>query len=165
MVDRSLLAIAREPIDPRHLTDLVTSEAARIGAPHGAVSLFLGVVRSDNLGRRVQHLEYEAYEPLAAKSFARIASEAADRWPGAILAIRHRLGRLEIGEISVGIAALSAHRAEACAASRYAIERVKQISPIWKREAFEGGEVWIEGATADPDDERARLEAYRRACA
>jgi molybdopterin synthase catalytic subunit len=164
-MDDARLAIVREPIDPGRLATLVTAEAARRGAPHGAVSLFLGAVRAENLGRCVQHLEYEAYEPLAVRSFELIANEVADRWTGVILAIHHRLGRLDIGAISVGIAALSAHRAEACAASRYAIERVKQISPIWKREAFEGGEVWIEGAMADPDDEGARLEAYRRACA
>lgn len=163
-MDHGRLVIIREPIDPRRLMDLVTAEAAGRGVPHGAVSLFLGAVRAENFGRRVNYLEYEAYEPLAVKSFELIANEAAERWPGVILAIHHRLGRLEIGEISVGIAALSTHRAEAFAASRYAIERVKQISPIWKREAFEGGEIWIEGATADPDDETARREAYRRAC-
>jgi molybdopterin synthase catalytic subunit len=81
------------------------------------------------------------------------------------LAIHHRLGRLEVGEASVAIAAASPHRAEAFAACRYAIERVKQIAPIWKHEFFDGGDVWIEGATADPDDEAARLDAYRRACA
>jgi molybdopterin synthase catalytic subunit len=69
-----------------------------------------------------------------------------------------------IGEASVAIAASSAHRADAHAACRYAIERVKQIAPIWKREFFEGGDVWIEGATADPDDARARAEAERVAC-
>ena len=81
------------------------------------------------------------------------------------LALHHRIGRLAIGEASVAIAASSAHRADAFAACRYAIERVKQIAPIWKREFFEGGDVWIEGATADPDDERARAEAERVACA
>ncbi len=78
--------------------------------------------------------------------------------------MHHRTGRLELGEASVAIAAASAHRAEAFAACRYAIERIKQIAPIWKREHFEGGEVWVEGATADPDDEAAREEAVRRAC-
>ena len=72
---------------------------------------------------------------------------------GARLAIHHRIGRVAIGEASVVIAAASPHRADAFAACRYAIERVKQIAPIWKHEHFEGGEVWIEGATADPDDE------------
>jgi molybdopterin synthase catalytic subunit len=131
----------------------------------GAVASFLGMVRSTNLGRRVLWLEYEAYEPLALHVFERIAAEAAERWPAARVAIHHRVGRLEIGEASVAIAAASPHRAEAFAACRYAIERVKQVAPIWKHEYFEGGDVWIEGATADPDDEAARGEALRRACA
>jgi len=80
------------------------------------------------------------------------------------LALHHRIGRIEIGDASVAIAAASAHRANAFSACRYAIERVKQIAPIWKREFFEGGDIWIEGATADPDDEQARAEAERVAC-
>jgi molybdopterin synthase catalytic subunit len=131
----------------------------------GAVATFLGVVRNHNAGRSVRYLEYEAYEPLAVRAFERIAGEVAMRWPGVQLALHHRVGRLAIGEASVAIAASSAHRADAFAACRYAIERVKQIAPIWKREFFEGGDVWIEGATADPDDERARAEAERVACA
>jgi molybdopterin synthase catalytic subunit len=123
------------------------------------------VVRNHNAGRKVLYLEYEAYEPLAVKSFERIAAEAATRWPGVQLAVHHRIGRLEIGEASVAIAAVSAHRADAFAVCRYAIERVKQIAPIWKREFFEGGDTWIEGATADPDDEQARARAERVACA
>ena len=77
----------------------------------------------------------------------------------------HLVHRLEIGEASIIIVAASPHRAHAFAVCRYAIERVKQIVPIWKREYFEGGEVWLEGATADPDDEKAKLTAYRIACA
>jgi molybdopterin synthase catalytic subunit len=79
------------------------------------------------------------------------------------LSIVHRVGRLNVGEASVIIAAGSAHRADAFAVCRYAIERVKQIAPIWKREHFDGGEVWIEGATADPDSADARREALARA--
>jgi molybdopterin synthase catalytic subunit len=131
----------------------------------GAVCTFVGVVRPTNQGRTVRWLEYEAYPPLAARTFARIAEEARERWPGASLAIHHRMGRLEIGDASVVIAAATAHRPEAYAACRYAIERVKQIAPIWKREYFEGGDAWIEGATADPDDREARDAAMRRACA
>jgi molybdopterin synthase catalytic subunit len=122
-------------------------------------------VRNHNLGRTVRYLEYEGYEPLALKAFERIASEAAARWPAVRLALHHRVGRLEVGEASVAIVTTSPHRSDAFAACRYAIERVKQIAPIWKREFFEGGDVWIEGATADPDDERARAEAERVACA
>jgi molybdopterin synthase catalytic subunit len=110
-------------------------------------------------------LEYEAYEPLALRTFERIAAEVLARWPGVQLAVHHRIGRIEIGQASVAIAAASAHRADAFAACRYAIERVKQIAPIWKREFFEGGDMWIEGALADPDDAAARAEAERVACA
>jgi molybdopterin synthase catalytic subunit len=158
-----LLAIgpARLALEP--LIAAVT--AGGEGGAEGAVVTFLGLVRNHNAGRRVRYLEYEAYEPLARKTFERIAAEVADRWPAVRLALHHRVGRLEIGEASVAIAAASAHRADAFAACRYTIERVKQIAPIWKREYFEGGDVWIEGATADPEDARARAEAERAACA
>lgn len=135
------------------------------GGGHGAIATFIGVVRDNNLNRRVTHLEYEAYEPLALKALEQICDEAVREWPGTRLAVHHRVGRLAIGEASIIIAAASAHRAHAFAACRYVIERVKQIVPIWKHEFFEGGEVWIEGATANPQDEAARMEAIRRACA
>jgi molybdopterin synthase catalytic subunit len=125
---------------------------------------FVGTVRDHNAGRRVLWLEYEAYESLARRSFERIAAEASTEWPLTRMAIHHRTGRLEIGDASVVIAAASAHRAEAFAACRYAIERLKQIVPIWKHEHFEGGEIWVEGATADADDEAARQLAVARAC-
>jgi molybdopterin synthase catalytic subunit len=130
----------------------------------GAVTTFLGIVRNHNVGRRVHHLEYEAYEPLALRAFERINVEIEARWPDVRLALHHRIGRIEIGGASVAIAAASPHRGHAFSACRYAIERVKQIAPIWKREFFEGGDVWIEGATADPDDAAARAEAERVAC-
>jgi len=156
----ALLAIGREVLDLERLTRAVAPSGA-----DGAVVTFLGLVRNHNAGRRVQHLEYEAYEPLAVRSFERIAEEIAARWSDVTIALHHRVGRLEIGEASVAIAAASPHRAHAFSASRYAIERVKQIAPIWKREFFEGGDVWIEGATADPDDQAAREHAERVACA
>jgi len=131
----------------------------------GAVTTFIGLVRDHNLGRRVLHLEYEAYEPLALRGLDLIVQEAAERWPSVRLAIHHRIGRMEIGEASVAIAAASPHRADAFSASRYAIERIKQIVPIWKHEYFEGGDVWIEGATADPDNAEARAQALKIACA
>jgi molybdopterin synthase catalytic subunit len=140
----------------------VAASVARTG--DGAVAAFVGLVRDHNAGRRVLWLDYEAFEPLAVKAFEQIALEAADRWPGARVAIHHRTGRVAIGEASVAIAAASPHRAEAFAACRYAIERVKQIAPIWKHEHFDGGEVWIEGATADPSDDAARQAALERAC-
>ncbi len=156
-----LLAVTRSALEPEALT----RELSRQAGAHGAVAAFLGLVRNENQGRRVLRLEYEAYEPLAVKAFERIAGEVAERWPLVRIGIHHRIGVLELGEASVAVVATSPHRAEAFAASRYAIERVKQIAPIWKHEHFEGGDVWIEGAVADPDDARAREEAYRRACA
>jgi molybdopterin synthase catalytic subunit len=159
-----LLAIGPAPLALEPLVAAVCARGTGTGSD-GAVATFLGLVRNHNAGRSVRYLEYEAYEPLALKAFDRIASEVSARWPTVRLALHHRIGQLAIGEASVAIAASSAHRADAFAASRYAIERVKQIAPIWKREFFEGGDVWIEGATADPDDERARAEAERVACA
>lgn len=160
----SFVAISGRPLDLAALGARVGSSAGPEAGAAGAVVTFLGVVRRENQGRRVLWLEYEAYELLAVKALERIRDEAAREWPDVTLAMHHRTGRLELGEASVAIAAASAHRAEAFAACRYAIERIKQIAPIWKREHFEGGEVWIEGATADPDDEAAREEAVRRAC-
>jgi molybdopterin synthase catalytic subunit len=161
----SLLAIGPRALALEPLVAAVCERADGGRGGDGAVATFLGLVRNHNAGRAVRHLEYEAYEPLALKSFERINAEIAARWPGVRLALHHRIGRLEIGEASVAIAASSAHRADAFAACRYAIERVKQIAPIWKREFFEGGDVWIEGATADPDDQQARAAAERVACA
>lgn len=151
--------------DPLDLTAVVRlAEAGEPAGRHGAVAVFLGTVRSENLGRRVLALDYEAYEPLAITAFGIIAGEVAGTWPGVRLALRHRVGRVALGEASIVIAAASPHRAEAFQACRYAIERVKQIAPIWKREMFEDGASWIEGATADPEDPAARDAAYRRAC-
>ena len=162
----SVFAVMRDPLDLNALVQAVTAELpVATGSGIGAVNSFLGVVRGENMGRRVLRLEYEAYEPLALRSFQRLGQEVGVEWPRVHLAVHHRLGRLEVGEASVAIAAASPHRAEAFAACRYAIERVKQIAPIWKHEFFDGGDVWIEGATADPDDEAARRYAYRRACA
>ena len=135
-----------------------------VSGPHcGAVATFVGRVRGENAGRTVLWLDYEAYVPLAVSAFERIAREAADRWPGATLAIAHRIGRLSVGEASIVVAAGAPHRGEAFAACRYGIERVKQIAPIWKHEHFDGGAVWIEGATADAADEAAREIAAARA--
>jgi molybdopterin synthase catalytic subunit len=159
-----LLAIGREPLVLDQLIAAVADRGNRSGSD-GAVTSFLGLVRNHNVGRAVTHLEYEAYDALALRSFERIAQEAEARWPGIRLAIHHRTGRIEIGGASVAIAAASAHRGHAFAACRYAIERIKQIAPIWKREFFEGGDVWIEGATADPDDAAAREHAERVSCA
>jgi molybdopterin synthase catalytic subunit len=145
--------------------DAAAISAAVSGPACGAVATFVGLVRDHNAGRRVLWLDYEAYAPLAEKTFERVADEAAERWPSVRLAIHHRTGRLDIGDASVVIAAASPHRGDAFAACRYAIERVKQIAPVWKHEHFQGGDVWVEGATADPEDDAARRVAFERACA
>jgi molybdopterin synthase catalytic subunit len=150
--------VTPDPLDTAVLEALVSG-------PHcGAVATFVGRVRADNAGRAVLWLDYEAFAPLAVATFERIATEAAEQWPDAILAIAHRIGRLAIGDASVVVVAASPHRRDAFAACRYGIERVKQIAPIWKHEHFEGGDVWIEGATADPADDAAREAAVARAC-
>jgi molybdopterin synthase catalytic subunit len=155
-----LAAVTRDPLDLQALAcDLSTGISG-----DGAVATFTGLVRDHNQGRTVHFLEYEAYEPLAVRALERIISEALEAWPGVRMGMHHRIGRLEIGEASIIIVAASPHRAHAFAACRYGIERVKQIVPIWKREHFEGGEVWLEGAASDPDDERAKLAAYGIAC-
>jgi len=161
-VTPQLFAIGPTPLA---LEPLVSAIAVDSDGVDGAVVTFLGLVRNHNQGRRVQYLEYEAYEPLALKAFERIDREVRERWPGMRLALHHRTGRLEIGESSVAIVTASPHRADAFAACRYVIERVKQIVPVWKREYFDGGDVWIEGATADPEDDAARARAERIACA
>jgi molybdopterin synthase catalytic subunit len=160
-----LLRIGRETIDIERVAAAVSAIPGRDAGADGAVVTFLGLVRNHNVARSVRYLEYEAYEPLAIRAFERIAAEVRNLWPGACLALHHRIGRLEIGDASVAIAARSPHRGDAYASCRYAIERVKQIAPIWKREFFDGGDVWIEGATANPDDEQARAAAERAACA
>ena len=158
-------AVTREPL---RVDDLMLAVGGPVDGEQplvGAVTTFLGQVRGENRGRRVVRLEYESYEPLALKVFERIAAEVREHWSGSRLALHHRLGALGVGEASVAIAAAAPHRAEAFAACRYAIERVKQIAPIWKHEFLEDGHTWIEGARADPDDRGAREDAYRRACA
>lgn len=165
----SPFAISVDPLDSAGLLALAQqrhAEAARcddVEGP-GAVVLFVGVVRGRHQGQDVRALTYEAYEPLAVASFERIAREAAARVPGVVLCLHHRIGTLQVGEPSIVIAAAAAHRAEAYAASRFAIERVKQISPVWKREHLVDGTSWVEGATVHPDDEAPLEEAWRRAC-
>jgi molybdopterin synthase catalytic subunit len=151
--------VSSEPLDPTSVGAGLPPEGC------GAVATFVGLVRRHNAGRDVLWLDYEAYEPLAERAFERIAAEARERWPSTHLAIHHRIGRVLVGEASIVIVAASPHRGEAFAGCRYAIERVKQIAPIWKHEHFQGGEVWIEGATADPNDAAARQAAVERACA
>jgi molybdopterin synthase catalytic subunit len=155
------VAVTSAPLDLQALID----EIGGASTADGAVASFIGLVREQNQGRRVSFLEYEAYVPLAIRALQLITEEARASWADTRIGVHHRVGRLELGEASIIIVAASPHRAHAFAACRYAIERVKQIVPIWKHEHFEGGDVWLEGATADPDDEAAREAARRIACA
>ena len=156
-----LVAVGAGPLDLNALTEAVAASASG----DGAMTAFSGLVRDHNQGRRVEFLVYEAYEALAVRTLERIVDEAQQAWPDTRVGVHHRIGRLEIGEASVIIVAASPHRANAFAACRYTIERVKQIVPIWKHEHFAGGDVWLEGAIADPEDDAARQAAYKIACA
>jgi molybdopterin synthase catalytic subunit len=101
-------------------------------------------VRDHSRGRAIDHLEYEAYEPMAEKEMRKIAAQVAERWPEARIAIAHRVGRLAIGDAAVMIAAAAPHRAEAFEACRFAIDTLKQTVPIWKKEFAEDGTAWVE---------------------
>ena len=109
----------------------------------GAVCTFTGHVREWTKGTRTVHLEYEAYIPMAEKMFAQIGDEITERWPGVITAIGHRIGKLEISDIAVVIVTSSPHRTDSYRANEYAVERLKEIVPIWKKEIWEDGEEWI----------------------
>ncbi len=134
-----LFRITDEPIAPGALYDEVRADG------DGAVVTFAGVVRDHSNGRRTDHLVYEAYPPMAEREMAKIGEEAALRWEVDDIAILHRVGRLEIGEISVLVAVSSPHRADGFSACRFAIDRLKQTVPVWKKEMSEDGEYWVEG--------------------
>ncbi len=138
---RPAIEITDRPISVDRLLDAAADPRA------GAIVLFLGVVRDHARGRRVRHLEYEAYEALARREMERIAAAVRERWPVARIAIAHRTGRLQVGEASVAIAVSAPHRPEAFEAARFAIDTLKQTVPIWKKEVWEGGEAWV-GAEA-----------------
>ncbi len=110
----------------------------------GAIVLFLGTVRNNTDGRPVQHLEYEAYPPMAEKKMAEIAKEITNKWGIHHIAMMHRVGKLQIGEVSVAVAVASPHRKDGFKACKYAMNRLKQIVPIWKREVWADGEAeWV----------------------
>ena len=141
------------------LTDPIVPERvlARVGSDEdGAVILFLGTVRDHADGRPVDGMRYDAYVEMAEPVLAEIAAEACERLGTDRLAVVHRVGALEIGEVSVAIAVSSPHRAEAFAASRYVIEEIKKRLPIWKKERYaDGHEAWVEGSVP-PVPEGAR---------
>jgi len=109
----------------------------------GGIDVFIGTVRNHTKGKKVLQLEFEAYERMALKEMDKIAKEMLQRWPLHKVVIQHRVGTLEIGEVPVVIAVSAAHRDAAFDACRYAIDTLKQTVPIWKKEIFEDGEVWV----------------------
>jgi molybdopterin synthase catalytic subunit len=133
-----VIDITHQPLNPEAIT------AAVHNAANGAVVTFLGTTRGQTANRNVLHLEYEAYLPMAEKKLAEVADEIRGKFDVEDVAISHRLGRLEIEEISLVVAVASPHRSDAFAACQFAVDRIKQTVPIWKKEFFKGGEVWIE---------------------
>lgn len=125
---------------PLNLNELVTA----VGDPRaGAIVTFIGTTRDNNEGRRVYSLEYEAYPGMAEQEMRKLGEEAAAQWLVSSIAVLHRIGRVPIGEASVMIAVASPHRDEGFKACRYVIDELKKRVPIWKKEIYEGGEVWI----------------------
>ena len=134
-----LIEITPEPLAPAPFLQHVRRDDS------GALVLFLGVVRNNNLGRRVLYLEYDAYPEMAKRKLWEVGEEALARWPITDVAIAHRTGRLEIGETALLVAVSSPHRHDAFAACHHIVNRIKEVVPIWKKEVWEGGETWIEG--------------------
>lgn len=136
-LEQTLFNIVDTPIVVEEVSDKVKSRNA------GAITVFIGTVRELTKGKKTLSLEYQAYETMAVKKLAQIGDEIKQKWPEAIVAITHRVGRLEISDIAVVIAVSSPHRKVAYEANEYAIERIKQIVPIWKKEFWEDGTMWI----------------------
>ena len=143
-----MFRVTDKPIDLDELVRYVGDPEA------GAIVPFIGTTRNNNEGRKVIALDYDGYPEMAEKELARIGAEAAKRWPICKMAIVHRLGPVQIGEASVIIVVSSAHRDAAFGASRFAIEEIKKTVPIWKKEVFEGGEVWIGTQAGQPLPDR-----------
>lgn len=142
--DADIFEITREPLDYDSL------KARLLAGSDGAVVTLDGVVRNNSKGRATRFLDYEAYESMALKVMQQLGREVHKRWPSIHrVGIAHRLGRLEIGVSSVLVMVVSPHRKPAFEACQYAIDRLKQIVPIWKKEYFEDGEVWVEGESTD----------------
>jgi len=131
--------IVQDILDARKLTQSVASEK------DGALVTFAGIVRGNNRGKKVLFLEYEAYPDMALKMMKRIGDEIQKTWGLTSVAMQHRVGRLNVGETSIVIVVSAPHRDDAFAACQYAINRFKRIVPVWKKEIFEDGELWVEG--------------------
>lgn len=132
-----LFEITHSPISVEALISKVSRREA------GAITTFIGTVREFTKGKKTLSLEYQAYEPMAVKMLSQIGDEIQQKWPDALTAITHRVGKLDITEVAVVIAVSSPHRKTAYEANEYAIERIKQIVPIWKKEFWEDGTKWI----------------------
>lgn len=137
MKKMSVFEIVTKPIIPQAYADYVLRPEA------GAVTVFTGHVREWTQGVRTLYLAYEAYIPMAEKKLAEIGREIEEKWVGTKVAIAHRIGELQIGDIAVVIAVSSPHRSDAYEANEYAIERIKEIVPIWKQEIWEDGMQWV----------------------
>ena len=139
-------AVGRDPIRIIRSPILIEPLVSQLQQPEdGAVVVFDGIVRNQSQGRKTLYLEYEGYEPMALKKMREIEEIVRNRWPVNRIGIVHRLGRLEIGEASVVIVVTSAHRKVAFEACQYIIDTLKKTVPIWKKEFFADGEVWVEG--------------------
>ena len=118
---------------------------ARVNGPDaGGIVTFLGAVRDHARGQQIEHLEYEAYADMAVREMERIVDEASERWPGTRVAVAHRTGHLEIGDLAVVVVAAAPHRAEAFEAARYTIDTLKERVPIWKKEVATDGAYWVD---------------------
>ena len=148
-----MIEITHDVLDETRIIESVKNDNA------GAVVAFLGRTRDQTDGRVVLHLEYEAYRPMADQELARVTEEMEERWELVGIAIAHRLGRLELGDTSLVVAVSSAHRQNAIEACQYGVDRIKQVVPIWKKEFFEDGEVWV-GNQSDFDPLGKRVVAY-----
>ena len=132
-----MVALISSPIDVASALKYLQSDQA------GAIDFFLGVVRNNTEERSVDRLDYEAYDRMAISEMQKIVDEACSRWPVLRCTVIHRTGTLRIGEIAVLIGVATAHRADAFDACRYIIDTIKQTVPIWKKEIFSDGEVWV----------------------
>ncbi len=131
-------SLSESPLD-------VAAVVARVSGPGmGGLVTFVGTVRDHARGRDIRHLEYEAYAGMAEREMEKIADQAGRRWPGTRVAIAHRAGHLEIGDIAVVVVAAAPHRAEAFEACRFAIDTLKETVPIWKKEVATDGEYWVD---------------------
>ncbi|WP_165221211.1 molybdenum cofactor biosynthesis protein MoaE [Aquisphaera insulae] len=140
-----MIEITESPLDHAAITDRVRSTSA------GAVCTFLGTVREMTGERRTIRLEYEAYPEMALKKLAELEAAARARWPIIDVSLVHRVGALELGEISVVVAVSTPHRTDAFEACRWLIDTLKEVVPIWKRESWEdGGEEWIHPGLGGP---------------